>query len=114
MQSYLLCFHKISTVIPYITTTRTYLCEQQQQIHSISGPEMYAFSRQICRQKLLSLFIVCFYTHCTIHYTFNFQIIAVTGFEGMERNDLKTLIELSGAKYTGFFSRGNTLLICNR
>ncbi|XP_072045733.1 PAX-interacting protein 1-like [Amphiura filiformis] len=42
------------------------------------------------------------------------QIIAVTGFEGIERNDVKTLVELSGAKYTGFFSRGNTLLICNR
>ncbi|XP_072182001.1 PAX-interacting protein 1-like [Diadema setosum] len=42
------------------------------------------------------------------------QIIAVTGFEGGERNDVKTMIEMTGAKYTGFFSRGNTLLICKR
>ena len=43
-----------------------------------------------------------------------YQIIAVTGFEGGERNDVKTMIEMTGAKYTGFFSRGNTLLISKR
>lgn len=42
------------------------------------------------------------------------QIIAVTGFEGGERNDVKTMIEMTGAKYSGYFSRGNTLLICKR
>ena len=38
----------------------------------------------------------------------------MSGFEGSERNDVKTLMELLGAKYTGYFTRANTLLICNR
>ncbi|XP_077979185.1 PAX-interacting protein 1-like, partial [Glandiceps talaboti] len=42
------------------------------------------------------------------------QVIAVTGFEGRDRNDIKVMIDLIGAKYTGHFARGNTLLICNR
>ncbi|XP_038053452.1 PAX-interacting protein 1-like isoform X2 [Patiria miniata] len=42
------------------------------------------------------------------------QVISMSGFEGGERNDVKTLIELLGAKYTGYFTRGNTLLVCNR
>ncbi|PIK57828.1 putative PAX-interacting protein 1 [Apostichopus japonicus] len=41
-------------------------------------------------------------------------VIAVTGFEGTERNDVKTMIEMIGATYTGYLSRGNTLLICRR
>ncbi|XP_033118535.1 PAX-interacting protein 1-like isoform X2 [Anneissia japonica] len=42
------------------------------------------------------------------------QVVAVTGFEGKDRIDVKTMLEVVGAKYTGFFSRTNTLLICNR
>ncbi|XP_033638672.1 PAX-interacting protein 1-like isoform X1 [Asterias rubens] len=42
------------------------------------------------------------------------QVISMSGFEGSERNDVKTLMELLGAKYTGYFTRANTLLICNR
>lgn len=38
----------------------------------------------------------------------------MTGFEGTERNDVKTMIEMIGATYTGYLSRGNTLLICRR
>ncbi|XP_070567106.1 PAX-interacting protein 1-like [Ptychodera flava] len=42
------------------------------------------------------------------------QVIAVTGFEGKDRSDVKVLVELVGAKYTGFLTRGNTVLICHR
>lgn len=41
-------------------------------------------------------------------------VIAVTGFEGTERNDVKTMIEMIGAVYTGYLSRGNTLLVSRR
>jgi len=40
--------------------------------------------------------------------------ISVTGFVGEERNDLKYLIKISGAKYSGTLSKKeNTHLICN-
>ncbi|XP_071955134.1 PAX-interacting protein 1-like isoform X2 [Antedon mediterranea] len=42
------------------------------------------------------------------------QVVAITGFEGKDRIDVKTMLEVAGAKYTGFFSRANTLLLCNR
>ncbi|XP_078579620.1 PAX-interacting protein 1-like [Branchiostoma floridae x Branchiostoma japonicum] len=44
----------------------------------------------------------------------NGQIIAVTGFVDQDRENLKMMISLAGAKYTGSFSRFNTVLICKR
>lgn len=41
------------------------------------------------------------------------QVISVTGFVGEERNDLKQLIRMSGANYSGTLSKKeNTHLIC--
>ena len=45
---------------------------------------------------------------CTKH------IISCSGFEGEERRKLRIMIEHTGAKYTGYFSHHNTLLICKR
>ncbi|GAB6029827.1 PAX-interacting protein 1 [Chamberlinius hualienensis] len=42
------------------------------------------------------------------------QIISISSFEGDERQRLKRMILLTGAKYTGYFSRSNTLLICRK
>jgi len=42
------------------------------------------------------------------------QIISFSGFEGEERAKVKYMLEALGAKYTNYFSRHNTLLICRR
>ncbi|XP_011867303.1 PREDICTED: PAX-interacting protein 1 [Vollenhovia emeryi] len=42
------------------------------------------------------------------------QIISFSGFEGEERAKVKFMLEALGAKYTTYFSRHNTLLICRR
>lgn len=45
---------------------------------------------------------------------FSFQIISVTGYEGKDRETLKNMIYVIGAKYTGYLSRSVTHLICNK
>ena len=44
----------------------------------------------------------------------NGLIVSVTGFENEERNIIKMMLQLVGAKYTGYFSKKNSLLICKR
>lgn len=40
------------------------------------------------------------------------QIISVTGFVDADRDDLKLMAYLAGARYTGYLCRSNTVLIC--
>ncbi|XP_057360916.1 PAX-interacting protein 1 isoform X1 [Manis pentadactyla] len=40
------------------------------------------------------------------------HIISVTGFVNSDRDDLKLMAYLAGAKYTGYLCRNNTVLIC--
>ncbi|KAH0627598.1 hypothetical protein JD844_003528 [Phrynosoma platyrhinos] len=40
------------------------------------------------------------------------QIISVTGFVDSDRDDLKLMAYLAGAKYTGYLCHSNTILIC--
>ena len=40
------------------------------------------------------------------------QIISVTGFVDTDRDDLKLMAYLAGARYTGYLCRSNTVLIC--
>lgn len=40
------------------------------------------------------------------------QIISVTGFVDSDRDDLKLMAYLAGARYTGYLCRSNTVLIC--
>ncbi|XP_024871465.1 PAX-interacting protein 1-like isoform X2 [Temnothorax curvispinosus] len=42
------------------------------------------------------------------------HIISLSGFEGEERAKVKIMLEALGAKYTNYFSRHNTLLVCRR
>lgn len=42
------------------------------------------------------------------------HIIAISGFEGDERQRIKQMVEESGAKFTGYFSKQNTVLICKK
>ena len=44
--------------------------------------------------------------------SFPLQIISVTGFIDSDRDDLKLVVYLAGAKYTGYLCRSNTILIC--
>lgn len=43
---------------------------------------------------------------------FSLQIISVTGFVDADRDDLKLMAYLTGARYTGYLCRSNTVLIC--
>lgn len=50
---------------------------------------------------------------CNICITLlSFQIISVTGFVDADRDDLKLMAYLTGARYTGYLCRSNTVLIC--
>lgn len=42
------------------------------------------------------------------------QIISLSGFENEERVKVKLMLEALGAKFTKYFSRHNTLLVCRR
>lgn len=42
------------------------------------------------------------------------QIVSLSGFEGEERARVKFMLETIGAKFTKYFSRHNTLLVCRR
>lgn len=42
------------------------------------------------------------------------QIMTLTNFDGEERERLKSMVLLAGAKYTGYMSRANTVLICRK
>lgn len=59
--------------------------------------------------------------HRTLHLPFAFppgakpcsqHIISVTGFVDTDRDDLKLMSYLAGARYTGYLCRSNTVLIC--
>uniref|UniRef100_A0A669AV45 PAX-interacting protein 1 n=1 Tax=Oreochromis niloticus TaxID=8128 RepID=A0A669AV45_ORENI len=59
--------------------------------------------------------------HRTLHLPFAFppgakpcsqHIISVTGFMDADRDDLKLMAYLAGARYTGYLCRSNTVLIC--
>uniref|UniRef100_A0A7N8YAC3 PAX-interacting protein 1 n=1 Tax=Mastacembelus armatus TaxID=205130 RepID=A0A7N8YAC3_9TELE len=59
--------------------------------------------------------------HRTLHVPFAFppgakpcsqHIISVTGFMDTDRDDLKLMAYLAGARYTGYLCRSNTVLIC--
>ena len=42
------------------------------------------------------------------------QIISITNFSGEERKRVKQMISAIGAKYTGYMTRTNSVLICKR
>ena len=42
------------------------------------------------------------------------MILTLTGFEGRDRDWLKDMIDMVGAKYTGYFTKHNTVIICAR
>ncbi|KAL6428266.1 hypothetical protein ACFW04_008524 [Cataglyphis niger] len=42
------------------------------------------------------------------------QIVSFSGFEGEDRAKVKHMLEALGAKYTNYFSKHNTLLVCRR
>lgn len=42
------------------------------------------------------------------------QIASLSGFEGEERSKIKYMFDTIGAKFTNYFSRQNTLLVCRR
>ncbi len=42
------------------------------------------------------------------------QIISVTNFEGEERTRLKHMIAMIGARYTGYMTHANSVLIAKR
>ncbi|XP_077392039.1 PAX-interacting protein 1 [Festucalex cinctus] len=59
--------------------------------------------------------------HRTLHVPFAFppgakpcsqHIISVTGFVDADRDDLKVMAYLAGARYTGYLCRSNTVLVC--
>ncbi|TKS80443.1 PAX-interacting protein 1 PAX transactivation activation domain-interacting protein [Collichthys lucidus] len=59
--------------------------------------------------------------HRTLHLPFAFppgakpcsqHILSVTGFVDADRDDLKLMAYLAGARYTGYLCRSNTVLIC--
>uniref|UniRef100_A0A3Q3B1C9 PAX-interacting protein 1 n=1 Tax=Kryptolebias marmoratus TaxID=37003 RepID=A0A3Q3B1C9_KRYMA len=59
--------------------------------------------------------------HRTLHLPFAFppgakpcsqHIVSVTGFVDADRDDLKLMAYLAGARYTGYLCRSNTVLIC--
>ncbi|KAM4029229.1 PAX-interacting protein 1 [Anomaloglossus baeobatrachus] len=59
--------------------------------------------------------------HRTLHFPVAFppggkpcsqHIVSVTGFIDSDRDDLKLMAYLAGAKYTGYLCRSNTVLIC--
>ncbi|KTF83300.1 hypothetical protein cypCar_00028485 [Cyprinus carpio] len=59
--------------------------------------------------------------HRTLHLPYSFppgakpcsqHIISVTGFVDSDRDDLKLMAYLAGARYTGYLCRSNTVLIC--
>uniref|UniRef100_A0A1A7XJ14 PAX-interacting protein 1 n=1 Tax=Iconisemion striatum TaxID=60296 RepID=A0A1A7XJ14_9TELE len=59
--------------------------------------------------------------HRTLHLPFAFppgakpcsqHIVSVTGFVDADRDDLKLMTYLAGARYTGYLCRSNTVLIC--
>ncbi|KAG9476412.1 hypothetical protein GDO78_003128 [Eleutherodactylus coqui] len=59
--------------------------------------------------------------HRTLHFPVAFppggkpcsqHIVSVTGFVDSDRDDLKLMAYLAGAKYTGYLCRSNTVLIC--
>lgn len=58
----------------------------------------------------------CFLTlHSPNHFLchcLSLQIISVTGFVDADRDDLKLMAYLAGARYTGYLCRSNTVLIC--
>jgi hypothetical protein len=41
-------------------------------------------------------------------------ILALTGFEGRDRDWVKEMIKMTGAKYTSEFSKHNHAIICQR
>lgn len=43
-----------------------------------------------------------------------FQLICVTNFEGDERRRMKLMIAQIGAKYTGYMTRANSVLIAKQ
>ena len=42
------------------------------------------------------------------------MILTLTGFEGRDRDWVKEMIKLAGAKYTSYFTKHNHAIICRR
>lgn len=42
------------------------------------------------------------------------MILCMTGFIGRDRDFIKDMIKLAGAKYTGYFTHHNHAIICKR
>ena len=42
------------------------------------------------------------------------MILTLTGFEGRDRDWVKEMIKIAGAKYTSYFTRHNHAIICKR
>lgn len=50
--------------------------------------------------------------HRSLFHCCSSQILSVTGFVDADRDDLKLMAYLAGARYTGYLCRSNTVLIC--
>ena len=42
------------------------------------------------------------------------MILTLTGFEGRDRDWVKEMIKIAGAKYTSYFTKHNHAIICKR
>ena len=42
------------------------------------------------------------------------MIVALTGFEGRDRDFIKDMVKWTGAKYTSYFSKHNHVIICQK
>jgi len=72
-----------------------------------SGLLRYVLPSQIAHCLFLST--VCGEVTCYV-----WQIICMTNFEGEERRQVKQMITLIGAKYTGYMTRANSVLIAKQ
>ncbi|EMP37523.1 PAX-interacting protein 1 [Chelonia mydas] len=100
------------TVDPTLTSRCTHLlCESQvsnmyvqAQFNSVYLPNKHHINaKMIIPSRIIASFI----------WRSNLEkIISVTGFVDSDRDDLKLMAYLAGAKYTGYLCRSNTVLIC--
>lgn len=47
-------------------------------------------------------------------YGFSLQVISITGFDGIERVKVETIIKQIGASFTDYLDQMNTILVCKR
>lgn len=110
------------TVEPTLSSRCTHLlCESQMS-------NMYAQAMRERKRCITAHWLNCVLKkkkmvppHRALHFPVPFppggkpcsqHIISVTGFTDSDRDDLKLMAYLAGAKYTGYLCRSNTVLIC--